>query len=115
MTFTTAVFGRSSSWQFGATSYKATPKDLPSSLVQHDALASSSHSHPEPDPTLHAGIAFVAAAREPMSPLDHADAALASNAPFLTIAKPTFLLQALTLWALTRVIGNAHPFDALCL
>src|SRR5262249_5502059 len=37
MTFTTAVFGRSSSWRFGASSYKAAPKGPPSSLVQHDA------------------------------------------------------------------------------
>ena len=31
-TFTTAAFGCSSSWQFGASSYKATPKGPPSSL-----------------------------------------------------------------------------------
>src|SRR5262249_14618738 len=37
MTFSTAVFGRSSSWRFGASSYKAAPKGPPSSLVQHDA------------------------------------------------------------------------------
>src|SRR5215510_10693156 len=37
MTFTTAVLGRSSSWRFGASSYKAAPKGPPSSLVQHDA------------------------------------------------------------------------------
>jgi hypothetical protein len=41
MTFTTADFVRSSSWQFGASSYTATPKGQPSSLVQHDAYASS--------------------------------------------------------------------------
>src|SRR5262249_44949523 len=37
MTFTTAAFGRSSSWWFGASSYKAAPKGPPPSLVQHDA------------------------------------------------------------------------------
>jgi len=37
MTFTTAVFGRSSSWRFGASSYKTAPKGPPSSFVQHDA------------------------------------------------------------------------------
>src|SRR5215467_10200841 len=37
MTFTTAVFGRSSSWRFGAFSYKTAPKGPPSSFVQHDA------------------------------------------------------------------------------
>src|SRR5262249_36382102 len=37
MTFTTAAFGRSSSWRFEASSYKAAPKGPPSSFVQHDA------------------------------------------------------------------------------
>ena len=41
MTFTTAAFDRSSSWQFEASSYTATPKGHPSSLPQHDACASS--------------------------------------------------------------------------
>src|SRR5882672_3734266 len=41
MTFTTAAFDRSSSWQFEASSYKAAPKGRPSSLVQHSALALS--------------------------------------------------------------------------
>src|SRR3974377_494425 len=43
MTFTTAAFDRSSSWRFEASSYKATSKGPPSSPVQHDACASSSH------------------------------------------------------------------------
>jgi hypothetical protein len=34
MTFTTAAFGRSSSWLFEASPYRATPKGLPSSFVQ---------------------------------------------------------------------------------
>ena len=37
ITFTTAALDRSSLGQFEASSYKAAPKDLPSSLVQHDA------------------------------------------------------------------------------
>ncbi len=41
MTFTTAAFDRSSSWQFEASSYKATSEGLPPSLAQHDAYASS--------------------------------------------------------------------------
>jgi hypothetical protein len=45
MTFTTAAFDRSSSWQFEASSYTATPKGHPSSLLQHDACASSWHNH----------------------------------------------------------------------
>jgi hypothetical protein len=35
-TFTTAAFGRSSLWQFEASSYKTAPKGPPSSLVQHE-------------------------------------------------------------------------------
>src|SRR3954447_26044774 len=41
MTFTTADFGRSSSWRFEASSYKTAPEGLPPSLAQHDAFASS--------------------------------------------------------------------------
>ena len=42
MTFTTADFGRSSSWRFEASPYRAAPKGPPpSSLTQHDAHASS--------------------------------------------------------------------------
>src|SRR5215469_6823660 len=45
ITFTTAVFDRSSLWQFEAFPYTTAPKGLPSSFVQRDALASSSHNH----------------------------------------------------------------------
>jgi len=45
MTFTTAAFDRSSSWQFEASSYTATPRGPPSSLLQHDARASSWHNY----------------------------------------------------------------------
>ena len=41
MTFTTATFDRSSSWLFEASSYKAAPRGLPSSLVQHALCAPS--------------------------------------------------------------------------
>jgi len=41
MTFITAAFNRSSSWLFGASSYKAAPKGLPSSVTQHDVSTSS--------------------------------------------------------------------------
>ena len=37
MTFTTAVFGRSSSWRFEAFPCRTAPKGPPSSLEQHDA------------------------------------------------------------------------------
>src|SRR5262249_19568279 len=38
MTFTTAVFSRSSSWRFEAFPCRTAPKGPPSSLVQHDAF-----------------------------------------------------------------------------
>src|SRR6267378_8272914 len=68
--------------------------------------------HAEPDPTLHSGIAFVAAAIEPVSPLDHADASLASG---LSVAEPALPLLSFALGALGRAVGNADALDALCL
>ena len=44
--------------------------------------------HAEADPALHSGIALVSAAIETVSPFDHADASLASGAPFLATAEP---------------------------
>ena len=44
--------------------------------------------HAEADPALHSGIALVSAAIETVSPFDHADASLASGAPFLASAEP---------------------------
>ena len=69
--------------------------------------------HAEPDPALHSGVALVAAAIEPVSPLDHADASLASGPPFLAVAEPALLLLAFALGALGGAIGNADAFDAL--
>src|ERR1700687_2420600 len=68
----------------------------------------------EPDPALHSGIAFVAAAAEPVSPFDDADASLASGAPFLAVAEPALLLFALALGAFGGAVGNADALDALC-
>ena len=62
---------------------------------------------PKPDPTLHSGIALIAAAAEPVSPLDDADASLASGPPFLAVAEPALLLFAFALRALGGAIGNA--------
>src|SRR5271165_2588399 len=67
----------------------------------------------EPDPALHSGVAFVAAAVEAVSALGDADASLASGAPFLALAKPALLLLALARGALGGAIGNAHALDAL--
>src|ERR1700736_5167712 len=61
---------------------------------------------------MHSDESLVAAAREAMSPLDHADASLASGAPFLAVAEPALLL-ALALRTFGRTIGNADAFDTL--
>ena len=66
----------------------------------------------EPDPTLHSGLALVAAAAEPVSPLDDADASLASGPPFLAVAEPALLLFALALGAFGGAVGNADALDA---
>ena len=52
-------------------------------LLGHDAADVDEiiSDHAEADPALHSGIAPVAAAIETVSPLDHADATLASGAP----------------------------------
>ena len=84
-------------------------------LLGHDAADVDEiiSDHTEADPALHSGIAFVAAAIETVSPLDHADATLASGAPFLAVAEPAFLLLAFALRALGGAIGNADALDAL--
>src|SRR5262245_40285239 len=71
--------------------------------------------HAEADPALHSDEAFVTAAVEPMSALDHADASLAAGAPLLTVAEPALLLLTFAFRAPGRAIGNADAFDALCL
>src|SRR5262245_2114719 len=50
--------------------------------------------HAKPGPALHADLASVAATVEPVSPLDHTDASLASGPPFLAVAEPPLLLLA---------------------
>jgi len=49
-----------------------------------------------------------------VSPLDDADASLASGPPFLAVAEPALLLFAFALGALGGAIGNADALDALC-
>src|SRR5262249_2517685 len=66
----------------------------------------------EANPAVHSVEAFVAAAIETVSPLDHADAPLASGPPFLPIAEPALLLLAFALGAFAGAIGNAHALDA---
>src|SRR5439155_1308950 len=66
----------------------------------------------KPDPALHTGIAFIAAAIEAVPALDHADAALASGPPFLAVAEPALFLLALALGAFGGAIGDGDALDA---
>src|SRR5246127_2846186 len=68
--------------------------------------------HAEPDPTLHSIFAFVPTAVEAVSPLAHADAALAAGPPFLAVAEPALLLLAPTLSAFVGAVGDADALDA---
>src|SRR5713226_4152670 len=54
----------------------------------------------------------VSAAIEPVSTLDHADASLASGAPFLIVAEPALLLLAFAVGAFGGAIRNADALDA---
>src|SRR2546426_7245433 len=65
----------------------------------------------EPDPALHAGVTFVAAARESVAPLQQADSPLAAGPPFLGLFEPAFLLFPLPLGALRGPVRHRHPFD----
>ena len=67
MTFTTAVFGRSSSWRFEAFPCRLAPKGLPSSLVQHDAFSIFLTQSPVPRKSLyHAPVACTPTAIRPV-------------------------------------------------
>src|SRR5437870_4572150 len=66
----------------------------------------------ESNPTVHPVVAFVPAAIESMTPLDHADAPFATGSPFLPIAEPALLLLLLPLRALGGAIGNADALDS---
>ena len=66
----------------------------------------------EADPAFHSGVALVAAAVEAVSAFGHADAPLASGAPFLAVAEPALLLFAFARGAFGGAIGNADALDA---
>jgi hypothetical protein len=70
--------------------------------------------HPKPDPALYSSVALVAAAIQPVSSLDHADAALTTRSAISgRCGTNALLLLALTFRALGRAIGNADAFDTL--
>src|SRR5450631_4457338 len=69
--------------------------------------------HAESNPALHAAIALVQTAVEPVAALHHADAPFTTGPPVLPVTEPGFLLLFLPLRALGVAIGNADPFDSL--
>src|SRR5258708_7603623 len=62
---------------------------------------------PEPNPSVHSDESLVAAAREAVSPLDHADASFAAGAPSLAVAEPALSLLALALLAVFRLLTDS--------
>ena len=68
---------------------------------------------PSPTQRFIPAVAFVSATIEPVSPLGHADASLASGPPFLAVAEPALLLLASAPAALGGAIGDADALDAL--
>src|SRR4029077_7755639 len=68
--------------------------------------------HSESDPTLDAGRTLVAATVQSVAPLENADASLTSGAPLLCCLEPAGLLPFLALFALGRMAGDRHAFDA---
>src|SRR6516164_5842980 len=60
------------------------------------------------NPALHAGLTSIAAAAEPVSALDHADAPLTPRSPFLAVAEPGLLLLAPARRTLRGAIRYAH-------
>ena len=68
----------------------------------------------EPDPALHSDSAFVAAAVEPVSPFDHADAPLAS-VHLWPLPRDPRLSAALALRLLRAAIRRCDAFDASAL
>lgn len=64
------------------------------------------------NPAFHSGSSFVATAVQPVTALQHADAAFAASAPLLRIAKPPLLLQGSALCALGAEVGDRDTLDA---
>ena len=67
----------------------------------------------EPDPPVHASVAFIAVPRQSVSTLHHTDAAFTPRPPALPVLEPALLLFSLALGALGGSIGNTDSFDAL--
>ena len=67
---------------------------------------------PSPHPSRHSVGSVVAATRQPMPPLDHADSAFTSRAPLLAPLEPALLLQSSPFCAAGAAIGNRNVLHA---
>src|SRR5271157_5383300 len=67
---------------------------------------------PEPHPSLHSIGPVVAATCQPVPPLDHADPAFTSRAPFLAPPEPALLLQLTSFLAACTSVGDRHILHA---
>src|SRR5271157_935856 len=67
---------------------------------------------PEPHPSLHSISPVVAATRQPVPPLDHADPAFTSRAPLLASLEPALLLPLAPFLAPRTSVGNRNVLHA---
>src|SRR5271157_1122095 len=82
-------------------------RDQPTSHVD-EVIGDDPESHPSP----HSVGSVVAATRQPMPPLDHADSAFTSRAPLLASLEPALLLQSSPFWAAGATVGDRHVLYA---
>ena len=71
--------------------------------------------NPKPDKTPHSIVSSVAAATEPVTPLQDADAAFTAGTPFLGFLEPPLFLTLPALRAFGGLAGNRYALHAQCL
>src|SRR5271165_296609 len=82
-------------------------RDQPTSHVD-EVIGDDPESHPSP----HSVGSVVAATRQPMPPLDHADSAFTSRAPLLASLEPALLLQSSPFWASGATVRDRNILHA---
>src|SRR5271166_1332720 len=82
-------------------------RDQPTSHVD-EVVGDGPQSHPSPHPV----GPVVAATRQPVPPLDHADPAFTSRAPLLASLEPALLLQSSPFWAAGATVRDRNILHA---